>query len=165
MTSQRLVPLAVLAATAALGVAGCGGGSDSSATASSGSSANPTTLHVVEHANTDTLQHVGPPKEKDSIGDVLGFANPLFNAQNKKRVGSDNGMCIRTAVGKAFECIWTAKLSGGQLTVEGPFYDTKDSVLAITGGTGTYSQARGSMKLHARNAQGTAYDFTYSIIK
>jgi allene oxide cyclase len=163
MTSQRFIPLALIAAAGAFGAAGCGGDSGSSATAST--SSDPTTLHVVEHANTDTLQHVGPKNEKDSIGDVLGFANPLFNAQNKKRVGSDNGMCIRTAVGKAFECIWTAKLSGGQLTVEGPFYDTKDSVLAITGGTGKYSQAAGSMKLHARNAQGTAYDFTYSIVK
>ena len=163
MTSQRFIPLALIAAAAAFGAAGCGGDSDASATASA--SSDPTTLHVVEHANTDTLQHIGPANEKDSIGDVLGFANPLFNAQNNKKVGSDNGMCIRTAVGKAFECIWTAKLSGGQLTVEGPFYDTKDSVLAITGGTGKYNQAAGSMKLHARNAQGTAYDFTYSIIK
>jgi allene oxide cyclase len=164
MTSQRFIPLALITAAVGFGVAGCGGDDSSSATAAS-SGQDPVTLHVIEHANTDTLQHIGPKNEKDSIGDVLGFANPLFNAQNKKQVGSDNGMCIRTAVGKAFECIWTAKLSGGQLTVEGPFYDAKDSVLAITGGTGKYDQASGSMKLHARNAQGTAYDFVYSIIK
>jgi hypothetical protein len=163
MTSQRFIPLALIGAALSFAAFGCGGG-DSDSGSSSGSGSDPT-LHVIEHANTDTLQHVGPKNEKDSIGDVLGFANPLFNSTNKKRVGSDNGMCIRTAVGKAFECIWTAKLSGGQLTVEGPFYDTKDSVLAITGGTGTYKQARGSMTLHARNAKGTAYDFTYRIIK
>ena len=29
-------------------------------------------------------------------------------------------------------------LKGGQLTVEGPFYDTHNSVLSITGGTGGY---------------------------
>ncbi len=45
-------------------------------------------------------------------------------------------------VGKAFECIWTATLSTGQLTVEGPFFDAKDSILAITGGTGDYNEAR-----------------------
>ena len=142
----------VLAGVFAL--AGCG---------SSGSST--TTLKVIEHADTDTLQQVGPANEKDSIGDVLGFANPLYDSANKKQVGSDNGSCIRTAVGKAFECIWTASVAGGQLTVEGPFYDAKDSVLAITGGTGDYNEAWGEMKLHARNAQGTEYEFTYEIVK
>ena len=154
MATQRFIPLALIAAAATFGVAGCGGGGSDT-----------TTMHLIEHANTDTLQHVGPASEKDSIGDVLGFANPLFDSANKKQVGTDNGMCIRTAVGKAFECIWTATLSGGQLTVEGPFFDAKDSVLAITGGTGDYDQASGSMALHARNAQGTEYDFTYTINK
>ena len=124
-----------------------------------------TTLHVIEYAKTDVLQHVGPPNEKDSVGDVLGFANKLYDAQTKSKVGTDNGQCIRTAVGKAFECVWTAKLAGGQLTVEGPFYDSKDSVLAITGGTGLYQEARGQMTLHARNAKGTKYDFTYEIVE
>lgn len=36
---------------------------------------------------------------------------------------------------------------------------------AITGGTGAYAQAHGEMALHARNAEGTEYDFTYSIYK
>ena len=153
MSTHRVIPLALVAAAIGFAAAGCGGGSDT------------TTMHLIEHADTDTLQHVGPANEKDSIGDVLGFANPLFDSANKKQVGTDNGMCIRTAPGKAFECVWTATLSGGQLTVEGPFFDAKDSVLAVTGGTGDYDQARGSMTLHARNAQGTEYDFTYEIIK
>lgn len=146
--------IALLALGAAAMFAGCGGGGSDT-----------TTLHVVEHADTDTLQHTGPASEKDSIGDVLGFANPLYDSANSKQVGTDNGMCIRTAPGKAFECVWTASLSGGQITVEGPFYDTKDSELAITGGTGTYDDAHGSMALHARNAKGTEYDFTYSIVQ
>ena len=51
----------------------------------------------------------------------------------------------------------------GQLTVEGPFYDTKDSVLAVTGGTGDYATARGEKKLHARDAKGSEYDFVYTL--
>ena len=46
----------------------------------------------------------------------------------------------------------------GQITVEGPFYDTHDSVLAITGGTGAYANARGSMELRSR-AGGTEFAF------
>jgi hypothetical protein len=133
--------------------AGCGGGSDT------------TTMHLIEHAETDTVRHIGPAKEEDSVGDVLAFANPVFDAENKKQVGSDNGSCIRTAVGEAWECIWTLTLSGGQLTVEGPFYDGKDSNLAITGGTDEYNEAHGQMKLHARNPEETEYDFIYEIIK
>ena len=153
MRTRWLVPT-MLAAVAALFAAGCGG--DDSDT---------TTLQVVEHATTDTVQHVGPANEKDSIGDVLGFANDVYNADNTQKVGTDNGMCIRTAVGEAYECVWTLTTDNGQLTVEGPFFDTKDSELAITGGTGDYDEASGQMALHARNDKGTEYDFTYEINK
>jgi hypothetical protein len=145
------------AALAALAVFAIGCGDDDSS--------DTTTIKLIEHADTDTLQHVGPASEKDSIGDVLGFANPLFDENNEEKVGTDNGMCVRTAVGEAFECVWTASLDGGQITVEGPFYDAKDSELAITGGTGDYDEASGTMDLHARNPDGTEYDFTYNVIK
>ena len=98
-------------------------------------------------------------------GDVLTFANPVFNADNTEQVGTDNGYCLRTAVGSAWECHWILTLSDGQITVDGPFLDTRDSVLAITGGTGAYSEARGEMSLHARNAQGTEYDFAYILAR
>ena len=134
-------------------LAGCGGGSDE------------TTVKVIEHAETDTIRHIGPAKEEDSVGDVLAFANPVFDSANKKQVGTDNGQCVRTAGGKAWECIWTISLDGGQMTVEGPFYDSKDSDLAITGGTGEYKDASGQMTLHARNPEETEYDFTYEVKK
>jgi allene oxide cyclase len=54
-------------------------------------------------------------------------------------------------------------LQGGQITVAGPFTDGKDSVLAITGGTGKYQNVRGEMALHARDPQGKEYDFKYSL--
>jgi allene oxide cyclase len=151
MKIRCLVPALALGAAAL--VAGCG------------DSSNETTVKVIEHANTDTVRHIGPASAKDSIGDILAFANPVYDAGNKKQVGTDNGQCVRTAVGKAWECIWTVSLSGGQMTVEGPFYDTKDSTLAITGGTADYKDASGQMTLHARNAQGTEYDFTYEVDK
>jgi len=151
MKACRLVPFAVVCA--ALLLAACGGGSDSE------------TIKLIEHAETDTVRHIGPAKEEDSIGDVLTFANPVFDASNAKRVGSDNGQCVRTVAGKAWECIWTVSLAGGQITVEGPFYDGRDSTLAITGGTDEYADASGQMQLHARNPEETEYDFTYEVDK
>ena len=147
MKTYRFTALALLAAF----LFGCAGGGATTA------------LHVVERATTDVVADIGP--EGDSVGDVLGFANEVFDANNQNKVGTDNGYCVRTAVGAAWECVWTLTLADGSLTVEGPFYDTQDSVLAITGGTGAYKGARGQMTLHARNAEGTEFDFTYEIIK
>lgn len=123
--------------------------------------AQSTSLNVVERAATDVVTDVGA--SGDSVGDVLTFANEVFDAANQNKIGTDNGYCIRTAVGAAWECEWTLSLAEGQINVVGPFLDAGDSTLAITGGTGAYSLARGEMKLHARNPEGTEYDFSYTI--
>ena len=47
--------------------------------------------------------------------------------------------------------------------MQGPFLDAGDSVMAITGGTGAYRNARGTMDLHARSA--TEFDFTFHLSK
>lgn len=121
----------------------------------------PDVFTVVERAVTDTTVDTGP--KGDSRGDLLAFANPIYDAANRVRIGKDNGSCVRTKVGAAYECSWTVTLKGGSLVVEGPFYDSADSILAITGGTGKWSGARGQMRLHARNAAGSAYDFVYRV--
>lgn len=120
-----------------------------------------TRFTVVERAITDTVVDTGP--KGDSLGDLLAFGNPIYTANNTARIGSDQGSCIRTKIGTAWECSWTVTLPGGSLVVEGPFYDSADSVLAITGGTGKWATARGQMKLHARDAAGSSYDFSYDI--
>ena len=118
-------------------------------------------LVVVERATSDTITDLGA--KGDSVGDILTFANDIYDQSNANKIGSDNGWCARTVAGQAWECIWTVTLDKGQITVEGPFYDSKDSVLAITGGTGEFAKARGEMGLHARDAKGSAYDFSYSL--
>jgi allene oxide cyclase len=116
---------------------------------------------VVEHAVTDTVVDLRP--KGDSRGDLLAFANPVFNAANTRKVGHDEGSCVRTSVGRSWECEWTLRLPKGHLVVQGPYFDKSDSVLAITGGTGIWAQARGQMVLHARNAAGTRFDFRYRV--
>lgn len=118
-------------------------------------------MHLIEHATSDAVTDLGA--KDDSAGDLLTFANDIFDTDNKTKVGTDNGYCIRTVAGKAWECFWTVTLPKGQITVEGPFLDAGDSVLAITGGTGIYGMARGEMALHARDAKGSEYDFVYTI--
>jgi allene oxide cyclase len=119
-------------------------------------------LQVVERATTDTTVDLGA--KGDSVGDLLTFANPIYDAANKTKLGSDQGYCVRVVVGKSWECFWTLMLAGGQITVEGPFLDTGDSVLVVTGGTGKYAGAKGDLKLHPRDAKSTAYDFIYELL-
>ncbi|HEY3729291.1 MAG TPA: allene oxide cyclase family protein [Solirubrobacteraceae bacterium] len=119
------------------------------------------TVRVVEHAITDTEIPTGGGK--DVKGNILTFNNPVFNAANAKRVGHDEGFCTRIAVKQGiWECLWTTFLKGGQITVQGPFYDTRNSVLSITGGTGTYRNSRGQLKLVSRNG-GKEYDFIFQL--
>jgi hypothetical protein len=123
--------------------------------------AGPIRIHVIEHATSDTVIDTGAAG--DSAGDLLTFHNPVFGPLNLHQVGRDQGDCIRIVVGRSWECRWVTWLAGGSLTVEGPFFDTHDSVLAVTGGTGVFRNARGSMTLKAR-AGGTEFDFFFNLI-
>ena len=119
------------------------------------------TVHVVEHAITDTEIPTGGGK--DVKGNILTFNNPVFDAADKKQVGHDEGFCTRLAPAQGiWECLWTTFLARGQITVQGPFYDTRNSVLSITGGTGAYKSNRGQMVLKSRNG-GKEYDFIFQL--
>jgi hypothetical protein len=119
------------------------------------------TIHVVEHPVTDQVIDIGAPG--DSPGDQLPFANPVYNATNKHKVGSDQGNCVRaSAVQGRWECMWTTFLRGGQITVEGPFLDAVATTkLAVTGGTGRFANVRGQMLLHTRSDGN--YDFVFEL--
>jgi hypothetical protein len=119
------------------------------------------TIHVIEHATTDAVTNGDP--NTDLAGNVLTFANDVFNESDSKKVGTDQGYCVRIVVGKTWECNWTTFLPGGQITVEGPFSDTGDTTVAITGGTGKYRDASGQMELKYHNVAGTAFDFVFHL--
>jgi allene oxide cyclase len=120
------------------------------------------TVHVIEHAITDAeAPGVGG---KDVKGNILTFNNPVFDTANKRQVGHDEGFCVRLQVKLGiWECLWTTFLKGGQITVQGPYYDTRNSELSITGGTGAYRGARGQMDLKSRNG-GAEYDFIFHLL-
>jgi allene oxide cyclase len=118
------------------------------------------TITVIEHATTDATTDTGATG--DSAGDILTFANDVFDADDRRKVGTDQGYCVRAVAGGSYECTWTVFLEGGQIVVSGPFFDKKPSTLAITGGTGRYAKARGEMGLTAL-ANGTKFRFTYRL--
>jgi allene oxide cyclase len=118
-------------------------------------------IHVIEHATSDAVTNgeVG-----DAAGNILTFANDVYDAADNHKVGTDQGYCVRIAVGKSWECNWTTFLPDGQLTVEGPFSDTGDTVVAVTGGTGAYRNARGSMQLRYHDPLGAEFDFVFELV-
>ena len=123
--------------------------------------ASSATITVVEHAITDTEIPTGGGK--DVKGNILTFNNPVFNTANKTQVGHDEGFCTRIQPKQhIWECLWTTFLRAGQITVQGPYYDNRNSVLSITGGTGAFRDSRGQMLLNARDG-GKEYDFIFHL--
>lgn len=156
LRTPRCGPRALLTGAATAGLLALTGGS--ALAQSHGAS----TVHVIEHAVTDTVVHSGGTGP-DNTGDTLTFHNKVFDSHDKKQVGHDQGFCVRISPTEGtYECMWTTFLAHGQLTVEGPFYDKQNSILAITGGTGAYRSARGEMNLNSRH-HGTEYDFIFHI--
>ncbi len=153
---------AVAAATVAVNAAQASPDTYGHDSGSGGTSQSETHITVVERAVSDKVIDNKP--KGDSLGDLLVFGNPVYDKTNSKRVGRDQGSCLRTVVGKAWECSFTTLLADGSLSVQGPFDDTRAvSTLAITGGTGDFSRARGEMHLRAANKKGTAFIFEFVV--
>jgi len=123
----------------------------------------PVTIHVIEHAVTDRVTDTG--KMGDSPGDLLTWHNPIFDGANAKRVGHDQGDCIRISPkAGTWECRWLTYIAGrGAIMVEGAFFDGRNNTLAVTGGTLEFRNARGSMKLMSRHG-GAQYDFIFQLL-
>jgi hypothetical protein len=84
----------------------------------------------------------------DSLGDQFIFHDVL--RQGGERVGHDGGVCTVTSVEHSqAQCLVTAWLPEGQITIQGLVVETGDSpgrlVFAVTGGTGQYEGASGEV--------------------
>jgi hypothetical protein len=109
-----------------------------------------TTLTVIEHAEKQHFTDVG--KTGLSPGDSFTFHNPIYDSTDTTQVGTNQGSCLRITKllshnRGSWECVWTTFLESGasSITVESPYYDTGLGTGAITGGTGTYVGAGGSL--------------------
>jgi hypothetical protein len=85
-----------------------------------------------------------------SLGDEFVFTDALLKAGNV--VGHGGGHCIATGKHPSrFECEATFKLAGGSIGLQTTFIGEPHHIrLIVTGGTGTYRNARGSGVLTER---------------
>lgn len=90
-----------------------------------------------------------------SPGDMMVFQSDIVDSTTKKLVGHNSGWCVRTWTSKELsECTFTLTLADGEISVQGPGARHGETVLAVTGGTGKYSGARGELKLNMRVGEG-----------
>jgi allene oxide cyclase len=138
-----------------------GGVPPSAATPAATPATGVTVLRFVEHAVNEQTIDVDPTG--DSVGDLRVFANPVFDENDVSQVGTDQGSCVRTVVGQAWECTWTVILDNGQITIEGPFNDTGETIFAVTGGTGNFSGASGQLRFAPRPNTTDEFDMTFEL--
>jgi hypothetical protein len=123
--------------------------------------AKTTTFHAT--AEVDSGNAVDNPPEGDSAGDVVVFTQKLYTKPDRKTtIGRDEVYCVRTVPGSGRVCTGIFYLKGGQITITGS-ESTKPHSLAITGGTGRWSGARGQVVLRPSSA--VVDDMTFHVRK
>ncbi len=106
------------------------------------------TIHVIQpRSAVFTNVDVGPTG--DSPGDYVVVTSPLLSPATHQRVGSGAVVCTLLKVTPTFpaQCVGTAHFAAGDITFQGLFVTVtgKANVLAITGGTGAYRTAHGTV--------------------
>lgn len=128
------------------GLAGCAGGGQEEE-----QSEQVDTFTVV--APRDVEQQIDLGEEGPSVGDVYVFSGPLFDEAEEEELGRIDGHCTTTSSpGPSAEarrlCIANATFveerEGAEIDTQGVGrLEAEDVVLAVTGGTGYYRNARG----------------------
>jgi hypothetical protein len=146
-----MVPkLLMTAGVGALVAMAIGGASFASA---SGDKSGGVTIVVIEKTTSQRFVDLG--KAGPSPGDMFFFASQFWNASQTDKVGTNRGHCVLELQSVA-HCVGTARLLGGRLEFAGETTTTgSDSIIAITGGTGTLDGAEGHVTIHNLNNEGT----------
>jgi hypothetical protein len=140
-----LAAVAVLVVTVGL-MSFASASSPSSSTTTNGGTTK--TIHVIQPASAVfTNVDVGPTG--DSPGDYVVITSPLLSPATHQRVGSAAAVCTLVKVTPTFpsQCVGTGSFSAGDITIQGIFRSVtgKANVLAVTGGTGAYRTAHGTV--------------------
>jgi hypothetical protein len=135
---RRIIASAVVTTAALVGVA-------FTALADTSAPARANRFRLIEHI--DLVTFVDDPPAGDSIGDRFTLDDSLFDATNTRQVGTTFSVCTRIGASPTlFQCEVTVIIGDDSLTAQGGFdFAATSSTLAVTGGTGRYSKARGEV--------------------
>jgi hypothetical protein len=133
--------LLMTAGVGALVAMAIGGASFASASGEGGGR----TIGVIEKTTSQKFLDLGKPGP--TAGDGFFFASQFWNTARTHQVGSNRGHCV-VETKTALHCVGTAHLGGGTLEFAGETTFTgSSSIVAITGGTGSYSGATGEVEV------------------
>jgi hypothetical protein len=121
------------------------------------------TTTIKARSQLDQVQLVDNAPAGDSAGDLLIFTERLVDRRGR-RIGSDAASCVRLFDSRSL-CTGTYKLPGGQLMVQllqPGVSGTRTYDQAITGGTGRFAGARGTVTV-AQRAGGDRFTFRISV--
>jgi len=142
--------LLMTAGVGALVAMAIGGASFASA---SGGENGGRTIVVIEKTTSQKALDLGKPGF--SVGDEFFFTSQLWNTARTHQVGSLRGHCV-LELQTVPHCVATLRLLGGRLEVAGEVaISGPDSIVAVTGGTGTLDGAEGHVNIHQLNKEGT----------
>jgi hypothetical protein len=120
----------------------------SSPSSSMTSNSETKTIHVIQ-PNSAVFTNVDVGPTGDSPGDYVVITSPLLNPATHQKVGSGAVVCTLVKVTPTFpaQCVGTAHFAAGDITFQGLFVSVtgKANVLAVTGGTGAYRTADGTV--------------------
>jgi hypothetical protein len=114
------------------------------ASASPGDGPGVQVIHAVRTTEAQTEFDLGPTG--NSLGDYQVFT-ARFDA-NGRTIGFDGGVCTLVRLPTVYQCVATNSLPEGQVTAQALIDYAKASApfqFAITGGTGRYRSARGTV--------------------
>ncbi|HSE10457.1 MAG TPA: hypothetical protein VLB29_17480 [Nocardioidaceae bacterium] len=115
-------------------------------------------------AVSDQFEEIDVGRRGFSIGDYVAFNDKLYF--RRSRVGTLDGTCVVTRLHRrdegAQQCVVTLTLPRGHLTAQGLLTFEGDEpdpfTVAITGGTGRYSNAAGEAHVRILNEDRTLID-------
>lgn len=127
--------------------------------------AAPRTLHLVEKGG-DLKIIDNPPKAKHqfdfSAGDIIIVSRDIFISAGR-HAGSLRLTCIATTA-TTQQCSGSEMLAGGMLELAGVSAPSPSTVVAVVGGTGRYTGARGSSISTDRKANHDIADQTITLL-
>ena len=135
MKHARATAMAASFAAAAL-VSGIGA-------SSIGASSSVAALRFYERPGPTTIVDNAPKGKKAGRGDIILYANPVFDRQGTQ-VGTDHGVCTVISASES-QCDATLVLPKGQIVTHGVEGKRTSFEIAVIGGTGSYAGARGMM--------------------
>ena len=120
----------------------------------------PLTKHLTKRYVTAEPIDIG--KQGDSAGDMLVSTARVFNSAGN-RVGRDEAFCIRTVAAGPFSCHATSLLRDGRIYYAVRGEPDGSARGAITGGTGRYLGAGGSVASPQRGFRAERH-FTFRLV-